>query len=496
MAMASNLSQVRRSSSRSQNFGRYLIPLLAIPQLMLGQSSLPISRQLLALRPGMTAQVWLSRHPRDRFEPYPSAERQGVQHEWCAVATASSGPGQLVRHAYFYFPDTRTLTLPKDNVPHPELTMQCRLEEIRVEIKASRVILSGQLSEAKRQLERIFGNPLPFNSDYRKDALLEGSAGWMDGEEWHVQGSRWIVAIDPANGRFVGLALSQTANERDFISDSEPLEFSLARRFLGMSGMSQPDLDQMSELLGKSGTAMVTPPSPAITPFLVRWVKQSAELPMESRSANFFVADAALRRNIYIRGPNNDDKALADEPAAREELRTAGANFQYDELGGDFTYVGEWLRAAWDVAPESEPGMAAFLFLLDSSFELGCCCPAGLTGYENVIRVGTQYLDTHPVSPIRVSVMLRVADAYKDEVILAFGYELTGFGAPTSQTIGIDLPLPKPEELDAFKLALKFYREVIASTPDSEEGRQAKARAWRLMANAKVLPTRFVCLYD
>lgn len=133
-----------------------------------------------------------------------------------------------------------------------------------------------------------------------------------------------------------------------------------------------------------------------IASFLAKWIEQSKELPKENQAADLFVADTALERSNQFRGP--------DYPNALEHL------------GGGFVYTNDWIQAAADAAPESEPGREAFRVLLDASFKLGCCCPAGMTGYENVIGEGTRYLETHPASPIRVSVMLGLAAAYKDNL--------------------------------------------------------------------------------
>jgi hypothetical protein len=186
-----------------------------------------------------------------------------------------------------------------------------------------------------------------------------------------------------------------------------------------------------------------------IVPFLVSWVTRNKGMSKENRAAIFFVANAAMEQHI---------QRFAEDPAVRDSLGAVGATFQYAEIEHEFVYIDDWLRAAWQVGPETEPGRAAFLLLLDQSFDLGCCCPGG---------------------PIRTALAFRVANAWKDKVAVAFGDNLTG----------------TPDESDV-KMALRYYREVIASTPNTDEGMKAQTYAWRIPAGAKSLETTFVCLYN
>ena len=466
----------------------YRIALLLLPQLLLGQDAASIARELLALRPGMTAAAWLATHPQDKFEPYPASGRDMVEHrEWCAVASTTLTFGQIpfLRRAYFYLPSSAALMLPRDDAPHPELVKQCSLSEIQLEsLTGISPVLLGQIKSA---MTASLGTAKPFRYDHKTGALLDRGTFWVDGKEWHARGgARWIVAVEPEDGRFASLALSPAANENPNREDFLAPSLVLARQFLPLALRSADETRQMKELLDSPVPEYNEFKQPKAVPInrekisslLVRWATANDGTGSEARSASLFVAHVALEHAGRFHEPdqNRDDRILLDDPDFRKPLEAAGAHFQYYDPGGDWLYEGDWLVDAWRAAPESAPGRQSYLIQLELGFNLRGTCGGDA---DKVVRSGEEYLREHRISPIRRAVLLNVADGYAEKVALRYAGLEWGSEVEASK---------------AFPVALKYYRRVIAMAPKSGEAQEAKMSAWLMLANPVGLPVRWNCL--
>ncbi len=466
---------------------------------MLAATPDEVATELLAIRNGITVAEWTRTHPADTFSDYPEATRvQNVIEAagWCTVATGtvSEAGTSFTRSAFFAVPDADTLRLPADDGPHPELAKQCVLGEVLVESQTEATEETAARIQA--EITRVLGEGERFRANSTEPYALIGSSQWGNGQEWRSGGSRWVLASARRSG-ISGVALTAIAQQQAAAA-SRAIDDQLreARRFAGQTGLPEADVQRMRRVIEEvekwqhTAEPKKQPDMEELARFLVRWVSESRGMRPSERAAALYAADTALGWLPLYVPPNNgssSSKQQVDVATAslRQELGTAGAHFSYDELGGAYEFSRDWMQAAFRTAPDSEAGQQAFLFLLNASFEPGCCC-SGET-FEDVIRRAPQYLQQHPKWTIRADVLLAIGDAYRDIIGVANGANGDPFG---------DAAQYKPKAQEAYHEALRYYREAIRAAPRSDAGKEALRRAWSLEAGFIPYDTRFVCIYD
>ncbi len=280
----------------------------------------------------------------------------------------------------------------------------------------------------------------------------------------------------------------------------EPAGFSAAdlrdaREFAQNSGLPPSATGQMQQLLEQAdrwqhSSAPKQPPDmQSVIPFLVNWIEQSRKLPPARQAGALYAADILLGLvPLYIEPQTGrvPSRAAIDQNTAslRAQLAGVGAHFAYDELGATYAYARDWIQEAFRIAPESQAGQRAFLFLLNTSFQPGCCCSG--EGFKDVISRAPQILKQHPHRAIGPEVLLAIGDAYRDIVAVANGaYD------PFAEAVEY-----KPQEPHARREALRYYHAAIAAAPHSDAAKEALRKARDLQAGIAPRDLRFICLYD
>lgn len=176
-----------------------------------------------------------------------------------------------------------------------------------------------------------------------------------------------------------------------------------------------------------------------------------------------------------------------DEQTAslRAQLATVGAHFRYDELVAGYDYSRDWMRRAFRVAPDSEAGQQAFLFLLNTSLNPEYSCSA--ERFNDVIALAPSILKQHPHWAIRAEVLLAIGDAYRDIIAVA-----NGVNGEASE----DAAKYKKEVPHARREALRYYRAAVAAAPHSEAAKEAQKKARDLQAGMTPNHMRFFCYSD
>ncbi len=228
----------------------------------------------------------------------------------------------------------------------------------------------------------------------------------------------------------VALSEISAAAETEGSSSNPAAEFKrqarLCRDLLSQTGMPASDRLRMQSLISytvQKQRARAKPAPADLFPFLVQWVGQARRLNGSRQAAALLVADFVMDGNVDFGLPRSTDEAalIAKTATVRAELFRAGARFEYSPLDGSFAFDHDWLQEAFRTAPESGPGEAAFLFLMERGFDPSCCCRGGALKFRKVIRVAGLYLRDHPQASIRPQVLLALGDAYRDIVALADG---------------------------------------------------------------------------
>jgi hypothetical protein len=478
---------------------RLLILLLIVPALA-GAQVQSVSEELAAFQSGMAASEWTARHPHDRLERLsPAAEHVEVAGTWCVRAQSSfeEGGAELVRTAYFFMPESRLLTLPNDDGPHPELALECRLGAIFITSRSGFVSLEREAPRVADDLTRRFGRRQPFSTSTAQQPVLVGSAFWK-ASEWKSGEARIIFGTDPTHHKLVAVAVSNVAasgESGDFDSRGRLIrhQADLCRKFLSQTGLPDTALGEMRSLLAYSERKRLAGSKdqpPAALMSLSKWLEQAAGLPPERRAAALYVADFVLDANLDLAMPHPGSYQKADLDAELATLRSMfsrfGARFEYSPLGASVEYDHDWVEEALHLAPASAPGEAAFLFLMDRGFDPTCCCAGGEYQFRKVIEEGARRLREYPRAASRSQVLLAMGDAYRDIIALAHG-------ALADYANAVEF---RPEMQQAHASALKYYRAAIAASPGSETSAEAKVKAWMLIAGLTPADTRFVCVYD
>ncbi len=466
-----------------------------------------VATELLAVQTPVNVRDWMAAHRSATFERYSeqASDLNVVGGTWCGVAREQFAwaSAALTERAFFAVPPASELRLPGDDAPHPELTKQCVLGEVLIESPPGAGGLEKTLPQIQQDIARTLGRGRIFRADLSEPYALWNSAAWTQGLDWRSGGSRWVVAWSAKDRMLIGLALTAEAQKAAAIDWRGEIEAQAERalRFAAESGLPSGAVQRMQALISEvdkwqmTGPPREPPNIQTIAPFLVDWVKQSRRLEPEKRAKALYAAD-----NVLVHVPlSTAPPASTDVPASvrvqeeeqetaplRAKLAAAGADFVDADLAGGYEYNRDWIQEAFRVAPDSEAGQQAFLYLLTQSFHPSCCCAGQEEGFQEVIVRAPPYLREHPHWTIRTKVLLAIGDAYRDIIAVANG----AGGDP------FDAAKYMPQTKRAYHEALRYYREAMMTGPGSDAANEALRSAWALEVGIAPLTTRFVCIYD
>jgi hypothetical protein len=449
-----------------------------------------VYRELTQLKPGETAHTWIRDHPGEQFvTSSPENRSPYITLRPCAEADKSIvlGEAKLLRRALFFTPEGEKLIIPEGEDLHPELARDCELGLIFIESTDRHEFLKQHLVELDTHFSRI-GTGQPFQ--YSKGATFWSGAMWADAQQWSTPQARYVTGLT-REGKFVAFGIAHERDHNDklpiFGYDPELTERAVA--LLPKAAMPEPDVAAMQQLLSHKEGIPSTSDGRAVQ-IIANWVSKSQHLPTEQRASALYIADVALEQNLSLGYERKDRWNRADYEAqtgpAREKLSALGLKLQYDQIGAAYTFDNAWIQKAFALAPQSEAGEAAFLFMLNRGFALQCCCSSGEFAFQTVIPKAKEYLAKYPQSGIRQQVLLALADSYRDIVASAHSDD-TVYGDPDQF---------KPQSAVAYKHAISYYREAASLDPQSLAGLEARKNGWQLSAGITPIDTRFVCIYD
>jgi hypothetical protein len=482
-------------------------PLIVLVALFTGsvwlaaQDARTLASDLLEARNPVTAGEWLHHHRGDVFQDHeatpkglrPESNPLGDSTILCGIAAASAG--SLARNVYFRIPDADSLRLPASNRSDPGLLKKCVLSGLTIETDST-LLSNPFFTELKHNISEILGPAQPVQPALASPVYWPVSAdSWQGGNDGHNR-SRWIIALQPKTRGLAAAAV--TAATRTLLTNEANAEYVFmgdlhkAPSFAEASGLPGPMVRQMLRVIAQREDAQHGRVSndgidlPETAAFLVRWVTASRRLPPARQAAGLYTADLVLG---YLHIPATRDHGSQEEvdksvAPVKAQLIDADAHFQYDELGGVYSYDHDWLREAFRAAPQSAAGKQAFLFMLDRAFAPGGCAS---DGFEDVIQRAPNYLHEYSDPGVRAHIFLALGDAYRDRIATANEAN----GDPFQEASHY-----KPHVHQNYLEALRYYRGAVNASPGSESAKKALTRAWALLAGIKPLDTRFVCIYD
>jgi hypothetical protein len=169
-------------------------------------------------------------------------------------------------------------------------------------------------------------------------------------------------------------------------------------------------------------------------------------------------------------------------------MKSLGANYVHDELGGGDVYAHGLLNEAKTLAPAGPSADEVLLFQMERGFDESGMCSAGEEEFSQVIQQGESLLAGARALPTATlaSLHFMVADAYATIVWLA---------NPTNS----DYHDPKkyqPMAGSARAKALEHYRAAFRMEHGTVRAHAAWKNAWRLAVGLPLTSARYFCVYD
>jgi len=251
----------------------------------------------------------------------------------------------------------------------------------------------------------------------------------------------------------------------------------ISRRLEEMCKVKCPGENELPKPVGKEWRE-------PLVPVLHDWLEALKQVGPDRRAAGLLAADSLLTAFAGIRGRlgepfGTEDLSTDAETELRSRLQKLGATFAaYAPDGRVYTYAGNWLEEASQLAPESNGGRMAALAWMSSQ---------QCQGPERIISLGEKLLATNIDAQTASKVHFLVGDAYSDMVAGAAGV-LDVNGADYADEY-------KGKADSARSKALEHYTAGLASDTASEKAKAAWLQAWHLYAG--LLPdAHYLCVGD
>jgi hypothetical protein len=224
------------------------------------------------------------------------------------------------------------------------------------------------------------------------------------------------------------------------------------------------------------------------------WVATIQTLEPAKRAASLLIADqiVVIEEEDGNLEPQDSEKTAAERKpdenrpmsAAQAPLERLGAQFSYDPVSERNLYALNWLQEAYALDSNGRAGELAFLLLMKRGFDTSPGCKNGSELFREVLRRGTEYLQTPRNPQIEARIHFLMGDAYRDIVALAVGQH--GDTYANSDTY-------KPEQANARTKAIAEYRAGLVLDDKSEVSIIAKERLHGLQAGEAPHDTSFYC---
>src|SRR5260370_35685498 len=170
--------------------------------------------------------------------------------------------------------------------------------------------------------------------------------------------------------------------------------------------------------------------------------------------------------------------------AAQAPLERLGAQFSYDPVSERNLYALNWLQEAYALDTNGRAGELAFLLLMERGFDTAPGCKNGSELFREVVRRGTEYLQTPRSPQIEARIHFLMGDAYRDIVALAAGQH--GDTYANSATY-------KPEQAKPRTKPIAEYRAGLLLDNKSEVSMILKDRLHVLKVGYSPHDTSFHC---
>lgn len=452
---------------------------------------------------------WSPRHASERIEPFVPAFSQWPNEPddtWCATSSydfAIESGLTGTRRIYFFVPSPPTpLQVPTED--SQSLIDQCRSGMVQTELDdpdADRAARAFKVLTQSIDASLGPGDNVP-RLEWSPTSNWTGTRLWeRNGTALAVGGGKYgdqkqhnriaAVGYGPASKmqvRYSGLPYARAKRDACFASASEfadSLAEAVAVAAVGgtVEGRIRAAIDTIRQ---KNYCEQHPTPQEgeAISDSVLDFVEASRTLSTTRRAAGLVAADGVLSRSGVAA-----TWTMNETPSIRQRLEAHGARFDWDELGGGYTYTHGWLTTARQVDPDGRGGELTFLTLMRMGFNTGVGCePGGTYAFETVVEEGVRYLRRHPKSPISPEIHFLLALAYSDVVGLAEGH--LGFDEDA------EARKFKDRSLSARSKAIGQYRIVFEMAPLSANASSSWPTAWRLAAGLPPTQTRFFCVYD
>jgi hypothetical protein len=458
---------------------------------------------LSALSDTVTPAAWLRAHPEDTLQLYDRRLNSEGDERWCAraVRRMPGGDSSFVRYAYFYPPvPPADLALPATQNAQL-IQQQCRLGAIWVQTRAINpppgVVLAQQVRDS---LQRVHGASL---GGLGRDVVFLGSAGWSEVGRWNPGAVMAISAYDgkwdepePRVLAFAYLPFSGMSEPSGAIIEmaerDERQAVALAARAAQLSGLDSPKVNRLlragavadSAYHGddqRRGRYRAPEAARLLLSALRDWLEASKTLDPMHRAAALLAADQLL-------GVGAVRYVLAQDTLAPivDSLKTIGAGFAEDHLGGGQAYTHTWLDQAQRLDSTGPAGRLATLALLHLGLDRSGMCGGTELASQRISALAEDLLRSTRDSSEALELHLLAGNGYGDIVALA-----AGAGDEYADTSAYVAAAPA-----ARTHAIDHYRRALALSSGAALRQSLWLETWRMLAGLPPSRVYYFCVYD
>ena len=361
----------------------------------------------------------------------------------------------------------------------------------RLEMFQARVggVPASGLEELRQDLIRRLSSRYGASQDVdpRRTLLHEsGSLFWRNAQHWRSGELEIYLYLVEVRGVVSHLELKarrrplldardefeklQDLDLRQAAESGTPLDSELAKqlgaafpKLPALLAASQPDSDQNELRLT-----------------LMELLQAGKTAPPERRSLLLLAADrVAGRLDAPRQSPQWEQQ--------RTQLAAFGLHFEWDELGGGWTYDHGLAWKVWQDYPGTAWGEQAFLLLESHGWDTRVGCQAGSDQFRQVIQNGERFLQQHPRGRHRPEILLNVAQAYETWWSLSKANGHDDYVEPANYQAGAE---------PARQKAIQLYQQLFQTAPGSPQAAHARQQLPRLKLGIDTLQRRFFCIYD
>ncbi|MDQ6708418.1 MAG: hypothetical protein M3Z85_20865 [Acidobacteriota bacterium] len=216
----------------------------------------------------------------------------------------------------------------------------------------------------------------------------------------------------------------------------------------------------------------------------------------EDKALRLLAADALVSKlsGLLVESPPGGEREAAETTAVRRKLARRGIRLGHMTHYGGLEYNRDLLRRVWREFPETEAGEMAFVELQNRGWntDSGEGCPKNPDLFREVVEKGEAFLALRPRTRFRKDVMYTLAVANESWWSISH--------APGNDPIVSAPPYPRRyinarQSAAARERAIRYYREVVRSAPESPEAASALRRLPRMMLGLDTGQRRFYCSY-